>query len=475
MGFARKVWHLLVAIKDGLVLSLLLLFFMALFAALTARPSPGQVREGALLVKLDGAVVEEPSVADPLEALLSDQAPLKEYRARDLVRALDAAAGDDKIKAVVLDLSRFTGGGLVHMTDIGAALDRVRAAKKPVLTFATAYTDDGVQLAAHSTEVWVDPLGGAFVTGPGGNRLYFGALLQRLKISTHVFKVGTYKDFVEPYLYDKASQPSKDARRALYGAVWENWKADVARARPKADIARVTGDPVAWLKASGGDAAQAALAAGLVDKIGDKVAFGERVKALVGEDFGSERPGSYAHTRIPALLAAHPASDKGDPVAVVTVAGEIVDGKAGPGTAGGARIAKLIDKATADEAKALVLRVDSPGCFGLLLLAFAGIPLTSGFTAKFAVFAPAIAHGDLMGTILVVIGVLASGVTAYIYFRIIVLMYFEDAPGGDEVVALNPGIATTVVVTVGVLATLLLGIVPGLLLEIANSSSLFLL
>ena len=115
------------------------------------------------------------------------------------------------------------------------------------------------------------------------------------------------------------------------------------------------------------------------------------------------------------------------------------------------------------------------GCFGLLLLAFAGIPLTSGFTAKFAVFAPAIAHGDLMGTILVVIGVLASGVTAYIYFRIIVLMYFEDAPGGDEVVALNPGIATTVVVTVGVLATLLLGIVPGLLLEIANSSSLFLL
>jgi len=80
-----------------------------------------------------------------------------------------------------------------------------------------------------------------------------------------------------------------------------------------------------------------------------------------------------------------------------------------------------------------------------------------------------------MGIILVVIGVLASGVTAYIYFRIIVLMYFEDAPGGDEVVALNPGIATTVVVTVGVLATLLLGIVPGLLLEIANSSSLFLL
>lgn len=115
------------------------------------------------------------------------------------------------------------------------------------------------------------------------------------------------------------------------------------------------------------------------------------------------------------------------------------------------------------------------GVFGLLLLSFAGIPLTSGFTAKFAVFAPAIAHGGLMGIILAIIGVLASAVTAYVYFRIIILMYFEDAPGGDEVEALTPGLATTVVVTVGVIATLVLGILPGLLLEIAHNSSVFLL
>jgi protease-4 len=361
MGFARKVWHLLVGIKDGLVLLLMLLFFMTLFAALTARPSPGQVREGALLVKLDGAVVEEPAAVDPLETLMASEAPLKEYRARDIVRAIDLAATDERIKAVVLDLSRFTGGGQVHMSEIGAALDRVRAAKKPVLAYATAYADDGVQLAAHASEVWVDPLGGAFVAGPGGERLYFGALLQRLKITTHVFKVGTYKDFVEPYLYDKASEPSLQARRALYGAVWDNWKAEVAKARPKADIARVTADPAGWLKAADGDAAKAALQAGLVDKIGDKVAFGNRVRAIAGEDAYSEKPGAYAHTRIPALLAAHPEDKSGEAVAVVTVAGELVDGKAGPGTAGGTRIARLIDEATADDTKALVLRVDSPG------------------------------------------------------------------------------------------------------------------
>jgi protease IV len=361
MAFARKVWHLLVAIKDGMVLLFMLLFFMALYAALTARPSAGLVRDGALLVKLDGAIVEEPAVQDPLQMLLSSEVPAQEYRARDLARAIRLAATDDRIKAVVLDLSRFTGGGMVNLAEVGEAMDEVRKANKPVLTYAVGYVDDGMLLAAHASEVWVDPFGGAFVVGPGGNRLYYGALLERFKVTAHVYKVGTYKDYVEPYLYNQASAPSKEARRALYAAIWEGWQANVAKARPKAQVAKVAGDPVGWLKGAGGDAAKASLAAGLVDKIGDKVAFGERVKAIAGEDYASELPGRYAHTKPAALLAAHPEKTPGEAVAVVTVAGEIVDGKAGPGVAGGERIAKLIDEASADEARALVLRVDSPG------------------------------------------------------------------------------------------------------------------
>lgn len=361
MIFARKVWHLLVAIKDGLVLLFLLLFFLGLYAVLTTRPSAGVVRDGALLVNLDGAVVEEPAEIDPLDLLLSGAEPEKQQRARDVARAIRAAATDDRIRAVALDLSKFSGGGLVHMEEIGAAMDAVRAAKKPVLTYAGAYADDGVMLAAHASEVWVDPLGGAFVAGPGGNHLYFGPLLERLKVNAHVYKVGTYKDFVEPYTRDSASEPSREARKALYAALWEEWKANVAKARPKADIARVSGDPVGWLKAAGGDLAQAAKAAGLVDQIGDRVAFGDRVREIAGADPASDKPGSFAHTTLAAMLAAHPEASSGKAVAVVTVAGEIVDGKAGPGTAGGERIARLIDKANADDAPALVLRVDSPG------------------------------------------------------------------------------------------------------------------
>ncbi len=197
--------------------------------------------------------------------------------------------------------------------------------------------------------------------GPGGNRLYFGDLLKRYKVNVHVYKVGTYKDFVEPYLYNQASEPSREARRALLGAVFEEWKRDVAKARPKANLQLVTGDPAGWLAAAQGDAAKAALSAGLVDKLGDEVAFGERVKALVGKDKLDDTPGSFARNRYETLLAAHPEEENGDAVAVVTVAGNLVDGKAGPGTAGGERIARLIDEASTDDAKALVLRVDSPG------------------------------------------------------------------------------------------------------------------
>ena len=361
MQFAKRVWIWLLAIKDGLVLLLLLLFFMALYAALSARPGPEAVHGGALLLKLRGAVVEEPRLADPWSMLTSRGSALHETRARDLSRAIQAAAKDDRIKAVVLDLTGFTGGGQVHIEEIGAAMDAVRAAHKPVLTWATLYTDSGVMLAAHASEAWVDPMGGAVVMGPGGNHLYYADLLKKLKIDVHIFKVGTYKDFVEPYSRSAQSEPSRAARKALYDALWRHWQADVTKARPKANLALVTHDPVAWVKASGGNLAEAARSAGLIDHLGSHVEFGERVAALVGKDDFDKRPGNFAHTSLAAWLADIRPGTPGKAIGVITIAGEIVDGKAGPGSAGGARISRLLDAALEQDLAGLVIRVDSPG------------------------------------------------------------------------------------------------------------------
>ncbi|MXP45069.1 signal peptide peptidase SppA [Allopontixanthobacter sediminis] len=361
MGFARKVWHLLVAVKDGLSLVFLLLFFGLLYAALTARPSPAQIRDGALLLELDGVIVEEKSAVDPIAALLSGTAPIGEYQARDMVQAIEAAARDDRIKAVVVDMTNFLGGGQVHMEAIGAALERAKAADKPVLTYAVAYSDDAMMLAAHASEVWVDPLGGAMITGPGGTRLYYSDLLAKLKVNARVYKVGTYKSAVEPYSRNSMSPEARENYQSLYGALWSEWQASVQKARPKLKMDLVTKTPAEWVAANNGDLAQAALGAGLVDKLGSRTEFGQRVAELVGEDPIEDTPGSFAHTKFDPWVADSAPPTPGKAIGVVTIAGEIVDGDAGPGTAGGDRISDLLDEALDDDLAALVVRVDSPG------------------------------------------------------------------------------------------------------------------
>jgi NADH-quinone oxidoreductase subunit N len=110
------------------------------------------------------------------------------------------------------------------------------------------------------------------------------------------------------------------------------------------------------------------------------------------------------------------------------------------------------------------------GVFTLFLLAFAGIPLTSGFTSKFAVFSAAIANG---GTWLAVVGVISSAIAAFFYVRIIVLMYFS-APDSDATMVAAPSAFTTIAIGVGALMTIILGVLPGPLLDLASRSALFL-
>ena len=104
------------------------------------------------------------------------------------------------------------------------------------------------------------------------------------------------------------------------------------------------------------------------------------------------------------------------------------------------------------------------GIMAFLLLALAGIPLTSGFTAKFAVFAAGISDGMAP---LVVFALVASAVAAFFYLRVIVLMYFSE-PAADGPTVTVPGAFTTAAITLGVLLTLLLGIAPSLALDWAS-------
>lgn len=360
MKLVRGAWKFLVGVKDALVLLLLLLFFGAVAAALSARPGTKASTTGALALDLNGSIVEQPTPINATQALTGgDQA--KQFRLRDIVAALNAASTDDKIKAVVLDLDGFMGGGQVALGDVGDALDRVRA-KKPVLAFATGYGDDAYQLAAHASEIWLDPQGLALFQGAGGTRLYYKGLLDKVGATVHVYRVGKYKSAVEPYILDKASPDAKANSQALASAMWAAWQKNVVQARPKARVADFIADPAAQVKASG-DLAQAALKAGIVDKLASRAEFETRVAQVAGNgNRVARKPSQYARVDLKSYVAANPRPAGDRTIGVVTVAGTIMDGEAESGTAGGTTISRIIDRAVAsDKYKALVVRVDSPG------------------------------------------------------------------------------------------------------------------
>jgi protease-4 len=365
MKFVKAVWKLLVGIKDALVLLLMLLFFGALYAGLSSKPAP--IKAGVLTLDLSGSVVEQPSRAGFASLAGASSLP-SEYQLRDLVAALNSARTDDRVKAVALDLSRFTGGGQVAMTDLADAIRGVRASGKPVVAYAVAYSDDSYLVASAASEVWMDPLGAVAIAGPGGPNLYFKGLLDKLGVTANVFRVGTYKAAVEPYTRSDMSPAAKENAQALGGAMLADWRDAVLKNRPKAKIDAYMMNPVGALDAAGGDLGKAAIGFGLIDKVGTHEAFQERLAQLGGKDDAA--PEGYKQIQLDDYVGdtvkeKHGGTVKekhGGSIGVVTIAGMIVDGHASAGTAGGDSISELVDKAVQkDGLKALVVRVDSPG------------------------------------------------------------------------------------------------------------------
>ena len=363
MAVARGLWRVLVGVKDVLVLLLLLLFFIALWSLLSDRAATPVPQGAALVLDLDGAIVDQATERSPVQ-LLSSGTFGGEREVRDIIRAIDTAAADTRIKALVIDLDTFVGAGQANLQSIGTALQRFRKTGKPVNAYATAYTDDGYYLAAQANKVWLNPLGGVLLTGPGGANLYFKAALDKLSIDVNVFKVGTYKAAVEPFTRSESSPEARTANQALADTLWAGWLADVRVARPAGDVAAFIAQLPQRLGAAGGDQAKAALDAKLVDAIGSRSDFNTAMVKAVGE--GKQRSfGTYNGVSLDRYLADTRSllPDSGDAVGIVYVTGNIVDGDAPRGTAGSRTISRAVARALDDndDIKALVVRIDSGG------------------------------------------------------------------------------------------------------------------
>ncbi len=108
-----------------------------------------------------------------------------------------------------------TGGGQTTIGDLADAVKRVRAAGKPVIAYGVGYTDDSYELASAASEIWLNPLGAVLIAGPGGSNLYYKGLLDKLGVTANVYRVGSYKSAVEPFIRNDMS-PAGQAE--LHGA-----------------------------------------------------------------------------------------------------------------------------------------------------------------------------------------------------------------------------------------------------------------
>jgi len=365
--FLRALWYGLNTLRRVLHLILLIGLFIIVLAGIVGQPVPVP-SSAALIINPTGVLVEqlEGSPLDRALADLNDQVP-PQTLLRDVTDSLERAAEDDRIKAVVLDLDGLEGGGLAKLQAIGEQVKAVQVAGKKVIAFGGGYTRDQYYVASLADEIIMHELGLVYLEGYEYFRTFFRGALEKLQIDLNVFRVGEFKSFVEPFIRDDMSVEDREASKLWIGGLWTAWQQDVAVARNlDPGVLQSYADQFAnRLEAENGNAARAAVAAGLVDKLMSRPEVDEYLIGLVGESEADDGGFSAIDFRAYSLatrIEQRLKDNKDRNVAVIVASGEIVDGEAAPGAIGGDTLAAEIRNARLDDTvDAVVLRIDSPG------------------------------------------------------------------------------------------------------------------
>jgi protease-4 len=355
-------WRTLDATRR-LTLNLLFLAFLifVLWAVFGGGVKP-LASKTALVLDLKGDLVEQHS-GTVREAVLSNVSGdgRKTVQLRDVLTVLDAAAKDTNISSVVLLLDELDGAGLAMLHEVGLALDRVKAAGKPVVAWGGSYDQRQYLIASHASEVYLHPMGMVLIEGFGRHRNYYRDALDKIGVTVNLMKVGTYKSFAEPFISNGPSEAAAEADAYLYNALWANYTGGVEKNRklPAGAIASSINELPKRLADVNGDTGQLSLANKLVDGLKTL----DELRAMMIKRGTTDVEGkTFRQVSFDDYLARQHPKLFGDGIGVVVAAGDITDGTAGPGAIGGRSTANLIRKAREDEQiKAIVLRVDSPG------------------------------------------------------------------------------------------------------------------
>ncbi|MCC9659674.1 signal peptide peptidase SppA [Pseudoalteromonas sp. MB41] len=355
-----------------LVLNLLFLILVILFiVAITSEEDKVKVADGTVLrLNLNGPIVEEKTYVDPVEAAINDATMGKEAPSEilldDIIEVINQAAKDDRISVMLLDLQKMPSAHINKLKQITKAIDEFKNAGKQVIATGYYYTQAQYYIAAHANEVSMHPYGGVSIEGYGMFPLYFKDALEKLKVTQHIFRVGTYKSAVEPFIRNDMSDAAKEANQVWLTALWNEYKSDVAASRPfdESNFDEDMDVYLAKMQAVDGNSGDYALNNQWVDSLKTSQQIRQQLIDLVGTEetgktFKQVSFREYLSLVKPPIEFDNPITEK---VAVVVAKGTIVDGERKAGEIGGDSTAALLRKARLDDkVKAVVLRIDSGG------------------------------------------------------------------------------------------------------------------
>ncbi|NOX94671.1 MAG: signal peptide peptidase SppA [Alphaproteobacteria bacterium] len=374
-GFGKLMIGLLLLLQGLIGLVVMLMFVGVLvsvtngFAGNNDKVSISIPDEAALVLNPNGVLVEQAESVSAFEVLIEEAYGVDEpqqIEVHDIVRVIRKAKDDDRIKGLVLDLGRLQAPSSAA-SKLHYISDEIKAFKesgKKVVAIGDFYSQDQYLLAANADEIYMNDYGNVVIFGYGRYSTFVKSLLEKLKVTAHVFRVGTFKSAIEPFIRDDMSPEAKVANQAYLDVLWKTYTDSVEQARglPAGSIDFYANNLSQVMAGVDGDFAKAAMTTGLIDGLKSRA---EQNDYLIGE-FGADSDGdSYKNVGYRHYLASLNGEKDGDNpnIAIITASGVIVDGEASAGqAAGGDTIAGLLKKAREDDdVKAVVLRIDSPG------------------------------------------------------------------------------------------------------------------
>ena len=361
----RGFWNGLTVCRvviGNLIFLALIIFFISVIFYDSEKDLPDKT---ALVLSLQGDIVIQKTETVFSGRLFGDS-DREETLLKDVIDAIDHAGNDKRIQALVLDLREMRAVGISKLQYIGEALKRFQENGKQIIAAGDGYNQGQYYLAAHADRIYAHPMGGVYLNGFGIYRKYYKAALEKLLIQFHVFRVGTYKSALEPFLRDDMSYHAKEANLAWLTVLWDAFKGDLARLRglEAGSIDDYINNISAHLKKVDGDTAQLALDYGLVDELKTRDEVKDELIQLVGQDqenntYNQIQFDEYLDIIQPDLMPTIPGRSK---VGIIVARGMILDGTQPAGKIGADSLSNLIRKARLDdEISAIVLRIDSPG------------------------------------------------------------------------------------------------------------------